>query len=290
MKLNKNKPKLEFRNLIIVGLIVFTFIIVIFSYVINDNRSLTTIEKGIKDTSLSFQKVLYTPFRYIGNRINNYQKMKHVYLNYKTDESKLSRYDLIVEENNDLKREIEAMKSLLDINTTYTGYDIINASVINRNVGYWFNTLTIDKGSNHGLKNDMAVIVNQGLIGRIIKVSSYTSDVKLVTTKEIDSKISVAIVNQDNQLTYGLLSGYKSDTKYLLVEQIIDDSLIRVGDVVITSGLSHIFPKGIIVGKVELIKADDFGISKTAFLSSNVDFNDIRFVSILKRKNTNHDN
>ena len=76
----------------------------------------------------------------------------------------------------------------------------MNASVISRNVGYWFNTITINKGSHSGVEKDMVVINSKGLIGRVIKTTSFTSDVRLITTSDTNNKISVHVSNGSDNL------------------------------------------------------------------------------------------
>ena len=70
----------------------------------------------------------------------------------------------------------------------------------------------------------MPVIINEGLIGKIIKTSYYTSEVKLLTTSIMTSKVSVAIVIDEDELIYGLIAGYESKTKHLIIEGIIDST------------------------------------------------------------------
>ncbi|MFA5409512.1 MAG: rod shape-determining protein MreC, partial [Bacilli bacterium] len=184
-------------------------------------------------------------------------------------------------ENKELKASLEELGKILSLNSLITDYEAVNATVINRNVGNWYNTLTIDKGEKNGLKTDMIVITNEGLIGRIIKPSFYTSEVKLITTSDLNSRISVGITTEA-LTTYGLLSGYDINNKHLLVTDIVDNTNIKAGDTVITSGLGNMFPKGIIVGSVAAITIDDFGISKIIKVTPASDFNSIRYVTVLK--------
>jgi rod shape-determining protein MreC len=163
---------------------------------------------------------------------------------------------------------------------------MVNATVINRNVGNWYNTLTIDRGEKSGLKEEMIVITNGGLIGKIIKTTFLTSDVKLITTTDLNTKISVAIVSNES-ITYGLLSGYDKNSKELSVIDIVDNSSIKVGDIVKTSGLSDTYPEGIIVGTVSKIESDAFGTSKTIKVISSSNFSNLRYVTVLIGSDSN---
>ncbi|MDD2489938.1 MAG: rod shape-determining protein MreC [Bacilli bacterium] len=287
MKLNKKHNKIEFRYILLLLIFSIVIIFTIFSFIINDNRSLSIPEQGIKDLIVNTQNILLKPFRYIANEIKDYKHKQEIYKKYKNNYDN-SLYDGLKKENNELIREINGLKNLLNINNSYTEYDIVNATVINRNIGVWYNTLTIDKGSKDKLKKDMIAVINQNLIGKIIKITYTTSEIKLITTNDLKSKISVAVVNENEEITYGLISGYNPKSKHIIIDSIIDDTTINKGDNVITSGLSDYYPKGILVGQVAKIKSDELGIAKILEVKSNIDFNDIRFVSILIRRE-NHD-
>ena len=67
---------------------------------------------------------------------------------------------------------------------TLSEYTYLNATVVNRNIGYWYNTITIDKGKYNGVEVDMVVVNNDGLIGKVVSTTTFTSDIKLLTTSD----------------------------------------------------------------------------------------------------------
>ncbi|MDD2203623.1 MAG: rod shape-determining protein MreC [Bacilli bacterium] len=280
MRFNNHKRKKETKFIILGIILIACFIIGILSLTIKGDRSFTVVEKYVKDAGIGIQNVLYTPFRFVGGKIDDYKEMKAVYKKYKNISDIESKAVLLEEENRELKSSLDDLKSLLDLNKLTTEYKVINATVINRNVGNWYNTLIIDKGEKSGLKADMIVITNEGLIGKITKTTFYSSEVKLITTPDLNNKISVGVITDDNT-TYGLLSGYDKMTKELSVIDIIDNTSIKVGDKVITSGLGNIFPKGIIIGTVSKVEMDDFGISSLVKVKPIADFNNLRYVTVL---------
>ena len=280
MKLNSRKKKIETKFVILGIILIACFAVGILSLTVKDNRTFTTVEKYAKDVGVGIQNVLYMPFRFVTDKIDNYKEMKMIYKKYKNISDIESKAILLEEENKELKSSLDELKGVLNLNKLITDYKAINATVINRNVGNWYNTLTIDKGEKNGLKVDMVVITNEGLIGKITKTSFYISEVKLITTPDLNNKISVGVVT-DTTTTYGLLSGYDKNTKELSVVDIVDDTTIKVGDKVITSGLSNLFPKGIIVGTVSKLEIDEFGISSLVKVNPVADFNNIRYVTVL---------
>lgn len=186
--------------------------------------------------------------------------------------------------NESLEKEIQELKDILDLNQTLTEYKAENATVLSRNKSYWFNTLTIDKGKNSGIKEGMAVITKAGLVGKVSKVYSSTSEIKLITSIDANFKVSVGIKVADKD-TYAILNGY--DYKNSLLKVVgVDKSLNIENDTpVVTSGLGDLFPRGIYVGTVEKQENDKYNLSKTLYLKTAQDFNNIHYVSILKEHN-----
>ena len=184
-----------------------------------------------------------------------------------------------------LKDDINDLKKLLDLKQTATGYKMIFSTITSRNVDYWFYTVTIDKGRKDGISKDMIVINENGLVGRILEVHNHSSIVKLISANDSYNKIAVDIISEED--TYkGVISGYDTDTNSILVTCIRSTSKVKVGDTIETNGIGTLFPNGIIVGTVEKIISDDLGISKVLKVKSNVNFENIRYVAVLK-KDTN---
>ena len=176
---------------------------------------------------------------------------------------------------------MDNLKKSLEVNQVITDYKKINASVVNRNVGSWFNTVNINKGSKSGIKEGYAVITDKGLIGKIVSVSNFTSTVKLLSTDEAINKISVKIEVDDKSI-YGLLSYNKKNNTYL-VEGISDSTEITNGAKVVTTGLTDAFPAGILIGEVKSVTKDRYELAKAVLVTPSVDFNDIDIVTVLDR-------
>lgn len=181
-----------------------------------------------------------------------------------------------------LSKEIEDLKKMTNIKTVLSEFNYINGTIILRNREYWFNTITIDKGSNYGINVDMAVIDSNGLIGRISSVRPNTSDIKLITTNDVTNKISVVIKN-NNQNIYGIISGY--DSKFNLLKVIINEDIDIYDEMQVeTTGMGGIFPKGILIGKVFDTMLDKDGVSMIVRVRPSANLEEIRYVSVLQRK------
>ena len=276
VKKGKNK-----RYIVLAILIVIAFMIAITTKSIKENRDLNFFEKAIKDSTTFVMNIANKPFEFIKDKLKENKEKNQMYKEYKKLKSKAKKADLYLARIEELENEIDDLKESLDLETI-TGYKEINATVVNRNVGSWYNNVTINKGSKSGIKEGMAVITNKGLIGKIINVSNFTSTVKLLATDELSNKISVKI-QLDDKSVYGLLTSYDKKKNIYLVEGISDNDEINVGSKVVTTGLSEIFPSGILVGEVKKVTKDKYELAKALEVTPAVDFDDINIVTVLDR-------
>src|SRR3990172_2130880 len=140
----------------------------------------------------------------------------------------------------------ERLQGLLQFREKYA-LSSIAAEVIGQDPSSWFKSLTINKGERDGIKKGMAVLSPEGVVGQILKASPYHSTVLLIT--DYNSAIdSIVQRNRAKAIVEG--SGEnRCQLKYLL-----RTDEVMVGDVVITSGLSGGFPKGLMVGEIRKVE------------------------------------
>lgn len=279
------KKKMISKKYVLIGVIVLVILIlVIFSFTLKGDRKLSPVESILKDGLVYTEKAVTYPFNYISNKISEYNKLRSTSEDNDILETSIDRISSIESENIELRRQLDKLKEELNIDYTLSDYEYLNATIVSRNVGFWYNTITINKGKFNGVEKDMVVINSKGLIGRIIRTSSFTSDVRLITTSDTNNKISVHISNGDYDL-YGLINNYDYKDNLLEVEGISNTKDVSIGDYVYTSGLGGVFPSGILIGKVSEISTDSYDLAKIIKVVPEVDFTDINYVSILKRKN-----
>ena len=186
------------------------------------------------------------------------------------------------EELSNKDKEITELKNMLKINETLSTYNIINATVINRSMENFFKELTINKGKNDGIKEDMAVVTNDGLIGKIIKVNKNNSVVKLLTGADMYNMLSIQI-NLKDKYVYGILKDYDEESNSFIIEGIDENVKIEENSIVSTTGLSNIYPSGLIIGEVVRIQKDNFDLSYILKVKPSVDFNNFHYVAVLDR-------
>ena len=273
------KPK----HILIMIIIIVIIILAIFSFTLKEDRQLNKFESLIKDTVTGVQKVVTSPFNWIFTKIDDYKELINIREKYQKLLPEVDRIDSLTTENIELRKQLESMKEELNIKYTINQYEYLNATVISRNISYWYNTITIDKGTYNGVETNMVVVNSDGLIGKVVSTTTFTSDVKLLTTSDTNNKISVAISNGSNKL-YGLIKDYNYNTNSLEVEGISNTETVSIGDSVYTSGLGGVFPSGILIGKVTEITTDEYDLAKIINVSPIADFDNINYVAILKRK------
>lgn len=278
----KKKPKEKYY--IIILLVIICILLFLFSLIITDKRNLNIVEEFVKDSSLTINKTINKPFDFINEKIQEYKKKDKIYKKYEKLLKKYEQYDLLESKYDESQKEIKNLKETLELNNSLNDSEYINASVITRDIGYFYSELTIDKGKKQGIKKGMAVITNSGLIGVINKTSNLNSTVKLLTTDVVDSKISIKIKINEEDYLYGLLVGYDKNKRYFIIEGIADNTEIPIDSPVTTTGLGNDIPGGILIGKVKEITKDNFDLSRTLLVKSNVNFDDINYVTVLKKE------
>lgn len=141
-----------------------------------------------------------------------------------------------------LQQENLRLRSLVALGETIP-YTTTGAHVVGRTPNYMANVLYVDRGSADGVRLDAPVLSGSGVIGRVVLVWRHNSQVQLITNP--DASMGVLL---DRTRTPGVLKGTGDPT--LDLGYISSSEQVEAGDVVMTSGLDGIFPKGLMVGKV----------------------------------------
>ena len=194
-------------------------------------------------------------------------------LREENDELKKLQSDLAV-----LKEENAWLRDFLEIKNSNTTFEFADATVIGKNSGNSHRTLTINKGSLHGIEAGMVVITGQGLVGRITEVGLTSSDVLCIT--DVSSSVGALV---ERSAMVGIIEGYfDGSCRFLYTTGFTDPEGIQVGDTVISSGKGSIYPYGIKIGNVTEIQIDDASRSIIATVESAVNFDNIDRVMIIK--------
>ena len=137
-------------------------------------------------------------------------------------------------------------------------------------------TILLDRGSDDGLALDMPVIVGNGImIGKIFKLSNTTSIALLLT----DTRSHVGAIVQNSERTLGVVQGKRGLS--LEMRLIPQNEEIKPGDIVVTSGIEPLVPKGLVLGRVQEVQIEERNPFKNAIIVSPAALNRIEVVALL---------
>ncbi len=174
--------------------------------------------------------------------------------------------------------ENERLRSLLRFAQLNPNYDFrggqVIARVISKSPSNYLASISIDLGSEHGMKPGMPVVTERGLVGRIHKVGPLSSTVLLIT----DPSSGVPALIQRNRLV-GIVNGRVGALP--VMEYIPQDADVTVGDLVITSGLGGGFPKNLIIGQIVEVRQRDYEMFQQATIRPTVNFDRLEFVLVI---------
>ncbi|REH76753.1 rod shape-determining protein MreC [Staphylococcus felis] len=260
-----------FRNnkLVVLFCSIILFIALIGLSLRSNTQSLP--EQYLGDTVSFGQRIFSYPIQFVSGSINQF---------FEHNQRPTNKEKQLEAENNRLKSENEKLKKELDM-SDIAKYNPISAAVIARQPDQWLNTIVIDKGQKAGIKENMAVMTSDGLIGRVAKVNQFSSKVNLISTKGRTNRLSVNI-QHDSDEVFGLIDHYDDEKNRLIISDIDDNDDVEKGDQVLTSGLGDQLPKGLYVGEVEKVQKDQYGLSKQVVIKTGANMNGLSHVYVAK--------
>lgn len=204
--------------------------------------------------------------------------------------------DELVQKNVELELQLETLRAALAELTgdssgiermkqdALQGYDIFKASVINNSVTHADNYITINKGTADGIRSEMGVVNGSGVVGIVYLASAHYSIVIPVLNSK--SSISCKIKKSDY---FGFLKWGGGSSEYAYVKDMPRHSQFSLGDTIVTSGHSAVFPSGIPVGTVDDIADSHDGLSYLLRVKLFTDFarlNDVRVIAQKARRSS----
>ncbi len=154
--------------------------------------------------------------------------------------------------------------------------ETVVARVIAKDVSTEFRAVRINRGSKAGLRKNMAVVTNEGVVGRVLRTTPDTADV--VTILDLLSAVDSIV---ERSRARGIVEGMTDQLCELKFALRTDD--IEPGDMLVTSGLEGVFPKGVPVGTVSKVFRKPFGITQKVEVRPSVDFSKLEEVLIVTK-------
>lgn len=178
------------------------------------------------------------------------------------------------------------LKKMLDYKDQHLQYQLIAASVTGRSPVSWDSEFTISAGSLAGVHNNEPILSDTGaLVGRVVSVAQFSSTAMLITSTETQDGVSATIVANRNAHPFGIVTGSMLSPGLLEMQFISQLSVgAKIGDEVVTSGLSDMYPKGILIGRIRAFIADGTGITRSASITPAADLGSLYHVFVLVPK------
>ena len=256
---------------------------------ITDSRSKDALKPS--EIGLSFISVFQKGFTYtsgfFSGTVNSISELKRVKSEYNKLIKKIAAYESLEKNYREIERENTELRKQLGFEKT-SAVEKIPAVIIGSDPGNIFNTLIIDKGTKDGIVKNMPVVAFyegfQGLVGRVVETGQSSSKVLPVYDKSF-----YAAARLQNLRYEGLVNGSSNTKNRIFMSYVNKNGKERIsyGDIVITSGMKSIYPKGIYIGRVRSISAREYETSLQLEIEPTVDFSRLEYVFILKQDSDN---
>ncbi len=231
------------------------------------------------------QGAFFTSANVVVGKIYEGTSMVSSYFHLKTtNEDLLERNSLLEQRISILESKLKDFQSdslripaVLDLSET--DYDIFKARVIKNSINKADNYLTLNKGSLDGIRADMGVVDGRGVVGIVYMTSpSYSVVISLLNSKSI---IGCKITSSDY---FGFLSWEGNDSRFAYLKDLPRHAEFNLGDTVVTSGHSTVFPEGVMVGTIDDMENSNDGLSYNLKIKLSADFGKLSDVRVLARK------
>jgi rod shape-determining protein MreC len=170
--------------------------------------------------------------------------------------------------------DLRILSSLLDYARTAPEHEYVAANVIGRDTSPFLSYIFLDIGSDGGVRRDMPVVTNQGLVGLVVELNCCAAKVRLITdpSSAVNARLQTS---RDEGVVVGRQGGG------LELQYLSQQAELNPGDVVLTSGLSGRVPAGIVLGTISAVQRLDYEVLQKAIVTPGVDFNRLEIVLVI---------
>lgn len=266
-----------FKNkLFIISVLIIA--IVFFIAISAGNTSINILGNTVTIPSTPLQNVFSNGWYKVRNTVSFIQDMHKLDDENKKLKEQLDKINKEKRELENYKKENTDLKKLLNFKDQLKSYNFVGANIVGKDMGNWFSVITIDRGSNDHVRVNDPVISSSGLVGKVISVGVNSS--KVLCIIDTDSSVTALIFkSRDDVIIKGDLT--LKLLGYCKMELIPPDSDVKYGDIIETSGIGGVFPKGITIGHVMEVRSTDNGMNRYAVIKPSVDFRRLEEVSVL---------
>ncbi len=177
------------------------------------------------------------------------------------------------------KYELNRLRELVELDEQYGAYTKVGARIINRDPGNWYTSFIIDKGSDDGLAENMNVIADGGLVGRITSTGPNWARVTAIISD--NSNVSaMTIATGDKMIVSGDLQMMAEGV--ITFSKLVDSrNVVAEGDKIVTSDISDKYLPNILIGYIHTINRDNNNLTKSGYITPAVDFEHLSEVLVI---------
>ncbi|UJL44968.1 rod shape-determining protein MreC [Virgibacillus sp. NKC19-16] len=265
-------------------LIGFIILVALIGFSLRDREDLTVVEEFINDSVGWVQSVIHAPVNFVTDIFTNIEDIRNTYGENQVLKEKLSEYKGLIYDVQELEEENTTLRDTLEVTDSIRDYNPIQATVISRSPERWVEQISIDKGEQDGVTENMAVITAEGMVGKIQQAHQSTSTVQLLTGFDQFNRISATISRDEEQDIFGMIEGFHEESNSLLFRIIEEsDEELEEDELVVSSGMGGVFPAGLPIGTVKETVPDQYGLTQTALIEPAADMYDINQVIVVDR-------
>ena len=259
-----------------IGLLLGNFFLMAF-----DAREINTGQRVIRVWTQSVAGFIQSPVTSVGSGITGFFQSISSLRSAATEndilKQKVQELEVQIKQKEELTAENERLKSLLQLKEQ-TDYKVLTARIIGRDTSAWFDSSIINRGSLDGVKLNMAIVTDGGLVGRVTAVSPLTAQVDLITKDKSGLGGVVGEIGSSNAL--GVISG--TGKKEILEMRYVPGTVqVNVGDKVYTTGQDGIFPAGLKIGEIAEIRPNSASVAQQIFVRPSAKLNSMQEVGVL---------
>ena len=234
---------------------------------------------------LAVQGVL-APFRYVGNALAGQAEDIYTYLfEYEALKreneilrQKVTQMEELAREADSVARENERLRDILDMSRTHEEYVLVDAYIIGWSSTDWTSTVTINRGTNSGIKVGMCAITSDNeVVGVVTEAGDDYAVVKTVLDSSLEISATIASSGYNGMVTGSYIDGRKD---MLRMKYLPSSAVIRNNDQVVTAG-SAVYPRNLVLGRVVDAGYDDTGVAKYAVLEPAAQIGKLEQIFIL---------
>lgn len=235
---------------------------------------LTPVSRYVVTPVVSAQTWLASRYQAIQNLVSAPQDLTRLRQRNTELEAEVSRLESQIIDLQQQLSETRILSALVDFARVHPENRYLAASVIGRDPSPFLQYVIINRGSDDGLRRGMPVVTQQGLVGRISKVTAGAATVQLIS--DAAAKVNVRIEPSRAQaLLQGQITGEVS------LDMIPQAAKVQVGDLVLTSGLGGNYPDNILIGQITGVRRRDYDIFQQASVQPVVDFSQLEIVLVI---------